>query len=90
MVSQNGLLGMMSGVISTVLLQPFENIKMALMIPPKTLSLKGNVAVKIGLASNFIYKVNGWKGFYKGLVAGVFKSSLGCYTFFGTLRYFEK
>jgi hypothetical protein len=34
MISQNGLLGMISGVISTALLQPFENIKMAIMIPP--------------------------------------------------------
>ncbi len=60
MVSQNGLFGMMSGVISTALLQPFENIKMALMIPPKTLNLKSNFAVNIGKASNYIYRIDGW------------------------------
>lgn len=90
MISQNGLLGMLSGIISTALLQPFENIKMALMIPPQTLSLRGNFAVNIGLASNFIYKIDGWKGFYKGFVAGVFKAALGCYSFFGTLKYLER
>jgi len=34
MISQNGIFGMMSGVFTTALLQPFENIKMAIMIPP--------------------------------------------------------
>lgn len=32
-----GILGMISGVITTALLQPFENVKMALMLPPKDL-----------------------------------------------------
>jgi hypothetical protein len=39
MLSQNGLYGMVSGVITTALLQPFENIKMAIMIPPSALKL---------------------------------------------------
>ena len=34
-----GILGMISGVITTALLQPFENLKMALMLPPKNLEL---------------------------------------------------
>lgn len=60
MISQNGLFGMMSGVIATALLQPFENIKMALMIPPKTLNLTKNFAANITKASNYIYRVDGW------------------------------
>ncbi len=35
-----GILGMISGVLTTALLQPFENVKVALMIPPKDLILK--------------------------------------------------
>jgi hypothetical protein len=38
MISEKGLFGMLSGVLSTVLLQPFENIKMALMLPPRELA----------------------------------------------------
>jgi hypothetical protein len=37
MINDKGLYGMVSGVATTILLQPFENIKMALMIPPHRL-----------------------------------------------------
>jgi hypothetical protein len=87
MISQNGLLGMFSGIITTALLQPFENIKMALMIPPSSLNLNGNFVVNIGTVSKYIYKQKGWEGFYKGMIAAVFKAALGCYSFFGTLKY---
>lgn len=56
MISQNGVYGMVSGVITTALLQPFENIKMALMIPPKKLNLDNNFIVNIKNASVFIYR----------------------------------
>jgi hypothetical protein len=87
MISQNGLFGMISGVITTALLQPFENIKMAIMIPPPSLNLDKNFIANIGTASKYIYNQDGRKGFYKGLVAAVFKAALGCYSFFGTLKY---
>lgn len=81
---------MISGVITTALLQPFENIKMALMIPPKKLDLTNNFVVNIKKASTFIYIEDGYKGFYKGMIAAVLKAALGCYSFFGTLKYLEK
>ena len=90
MLSQNGLYGMISGVITTALLQPFENVKMAIMIPPASLKLNENFVSNIASASRFIYEQDGWRGFYKGLVAAVFKAALGCYSFFGTLKYLEK
>ena len=37
MINEKGVYGMISGVATTILLQPFENIKMALMIPPRRL-----------------------------------------------------
>jgi hypothetical protein len=42
MISDKGVFGMISGVVTTVMLQPFENIKMALMIPP--LSTQGTAS----------------------------------------------
>lgn len=87
MISQNGIIGTVSGVITTVLLQPFENIKMALIIPPKDLNLNNNFILNINSASKYIYIEDGWKGFYKGMVAAILKAALGCYCFFGTLKY---
>lgn len=90
MISQSGVFGMVSGVITTALLQPFENVKMALMIPPKDLNLNNNFMININSASKYIYRQDGWKGFYKGMVAAVGKVALGCYSFFGTLKYLKK
>jgi hypothetical protein len=87
MINQNGIFGMVSGVISTAILQPFENIKMALMIPPKRLQLNNNFISNIHQASLFIFKEDGYKGFYKGMTAAVLKAGLGCYSFFSTLKY---
>lgn len=87
MISQNGVFGMIAGVITTALLQPFENIKMALMIPPQKLTLTHNFVTNIQLASTFIYNEDGYKGFYKGMIAAILKAALGCYSFFGTLKY---
>lgn len=90
MISQNGIFGMISGVITTALLQPFENIKMALMIPPKRLNINNNFIINIKNASQFIYIEDGYKGFYKGMIAAILKAALGCYSFFGTLKYLER
>jgi len=38
-------------------------------------------------AAQYIYKKDGYKGFYKGLVAATQKAALGCYIYFSTLRY---
>ena len=37
MINEKGFYGLCSGVTTTILLQPFENIKMALMLPPRKL-----------------------------------------------------
>jgi len=63
---------------------------MALMIPPKKLNLNNNFLVNIKTASTFIYIEDGYKGFYKGMIAAILKAALGCYSFFGTLKYLEK
>ena len=91
MMSDKGFFGMVSGVITTALLQPFENIKMALMLPPRELKpihLKNNVFQNTKTSCEYIYKADGIKGFYKGMVAATLKAALGCYIYFAGLRAF--
>ena len=90
MISDKGLYGLVSGIISTAILQPFENVKMALMIPPRDLKLSHNFISNLGIASRYILKEDGYKGFYKGMHAASAKAGLGCYIYFSILRYFEK
>lgn len=80
---------MLSGVFTTALLQPFENIKMALMLPPrelKPLHEKNNVFQNTKSSCRYIYNADGIKGFYKGFVAATLKAALGCYIYFTGLR----
>lgn len=58
------------------------------MIPPKDLQLNKNFLQNGYLASQYIQRVDGIKGFYKGFIAATTKAALGCYIFFGSLRYF--
>lgn len=82
---------MISGVVTTILLQPFENIKMALMIPPyrlKELHHESNTLANIITSCKYINEKDGVKGYYKGLVAASLKAAFGCYIYFTGLRYF--
>ena len=79
MISDKGVYGMVSGSITTALLQPFENIKMALMIPPyklRPLHAQHNVFQNIRSSCSYIYSHDGLQGFYKGLVAATLKAAL--------------
>lgn len=87
MASSNGLFGLLSGIVTTSILQPFENVKMALMIPPKDLKLANNIVLDLLRASRYIYKTDGVQGFYKGFSAANIKAGLGCYIYFTILRY---
>ena len=89
MISDNGMYGMAAGVMSTAILQPFENVKMALMIPPRDLTLSKNFLVNLSLAFRYILNTDGYKGFYKGMYAATGKAALGCYTYFSILRHYE-
>lgn len=87
MASSNGLFGLISGIVTTSILQPFENVKMALMIPPKDLKLSNNFVLNLMRASQYVYRTDGMKGFYKGFSAANIKAALGCYIYFTILRY---
>lgn len=92
MISEKGFYGMVSGVITTALLQPFENIKMALMLPPrelKHLHASSNVFQNCASSCRYIFNIDGVSGFYKGLAAATLKGALGCYIYFTGLRAFD-
>jgi hypothetical protein len=78
---------LLSGIASTSILQPFENVKMALMIPPRDLKLSNNAFINLLRGSRYIYKTDGIKGFYKGFAAANIKAGMGCYIYFTILRY---
>ena len=88
MISDKGLYGLISGVITTGILQPFENIKMALMIPPKDMKLGQNFLSNMSIATRYIFFNDGYPGFYKGLVAATSKAGFGCYIYFAILKYY--
>ena len=87
MFSNVGLFRLFSGIATTSLLQPFQNIKMALMIPPKDLKLGHNFITNLFNSATYIYKLDKLAGFYKGFWAANIKSGLGCYIFFTILRF---
>ena len=89
-MNDKGLLGLASGVFTTALLQPLENIKMALMIPPKSMPLTSNFVTNMRIASIYIFYNNGIPGFYRGLMASTAKAALGCFVYFSMLRNLEK
>ena len=86
MINDKGFFGLVAGITTTAVLQPFQNIKMALMITPKDLKTTSNFWTNAVRATQYIHRVDGWKGFYKGLVAGTQKAALGCYIYFSILR----
>ena len=86
MISDKGIYGLVSGVCTTAILQPFENVKMALMLPPRDLILKSNFIKNMDIATRYIYQNQGFKGFYKGMVAAMAKAGTGCYIYFACLR----
>lgn len=81
---------MISGMLTTALLQPFETVKMAIIVPPHNMAITTNFLKNYEVAIQYIVHHNGYKGLYKGLFAATTKAGLGCYIYFTVLRYLEK
>lgn len=54
MAGKNGYYGYIAGTATATVLQPLDNIKMALIVPPNKLSLSSNFARNIYLAFRYI------------------------------------
>lgn len=83
---KNGYYGYLAGTTTAAVLQPLDNIKMALIVPPNKLSLSSNFMRNVYLASKYILAEEGWKSFYKGLVVNAWKTGLSSAVYFYLLR----
>jgi len=53
--AKNGIYGCISGVLVAAALQPLENIKMALLIPPKDIVLSSSFIRNVPIATKYLY-----------------------------------
>ena len=81
-----GYYGYLAGMITTFTLQPLDNIKMTLIIPPAKLNYTRNFITNVGLAAKYIYYEEGWRAFYKGLVSNAWKTGVSSSVYFHLLR----
>lgn len=89
MKKEHGLYGYFAGIANAAILQPLENIKMALMIAPKDLKLTNNFLSNLRTASKYLWREEQIRGFYKGLVPNLLKTGFSSAVYFCSLRTLE-
>lgn len=87
-MEKNGLYGSLAGFIAATTLQPLENIKMVMLVPPKELQLSNNFLKNVSISTNFLYTDGGLRAFYRGLVPNVLRTAFSSSIFFSSLRVF--
>ncbi len=87
---KNGYYGYLAGTTTAAVLQPLDNIKMALIVPPSRLTLSSNFLKNIYLAFSYIRMEEGWAAFYKGLLVNTIKTGMSSAVYFYLLRTIEK
>lgn len=90
MSSFNGVFGYIAGMANAALLQPLENIKMAIILPPSKLKLSNNFVLNVFLSAKYIYKEGGISQFYDGLISNVLKTGTSSAVYFFTMRKLEQ
>lgn len=85
--ASTGLFGSASGLLVAVLLQPLENVKMALMLPPSDLATNNNFISNFQHAYKYIQAHEGVRGFFKGTIPSTIRAAVGSFFFFGSLRH---
>ena len=84
-------IGCLSGLLTGILVQPLEIIKMNIVINPKKIASleKNNLIESFQLSSKLIYKLEGLKGFFRGSVPSLLKIASNTTIFFVTFKYFD-
>lgn len=89
MDTKKGLYGYASGFVAAALLQPLENIKMVIILPPDDVKLTNNFLKNIKIATSYLTNDQGLKSFYKGLLPNVVKTGFSSSIYFSSLRFCE-
>lgn len=84
------MFGSMAGFTAAAIMQPLENVKMVLMIPPNNLTLTNNFLKNLLISTKFLYKDGGLKTFYRGVTPNVLKTAFSSSIYFSVLRLCEK
>lgn len=88
-IEKKGAIGSLAGLITSVSLQPMENIKMVLLVPPKDLQLSNNFFRNVVTVTKYLHNDEGAKAFYRGLVPNVLRTVFSSFFFFSFLRLCE-
>lgn len=82
------MFGYLSGCITAATLQPMENVKMVMMVPPKEVKLTKNFLRNIVISINYLSN-DGKRAFYRGLVPNVLRTGFSSSIYFSFLRFCE-
>ena len=82
------MFGYLSGCITAATLQPIENVKMVMIVPPKEVKLTKNFLRNIVISINYLSN-DGKRAFYRGLVPNVLRTGFSSSIYFSFLRFCE-
>ena len=90
--ASNAISGAASGFVIGIFLQPLEIVKLCLIInpPPIVLSRKANFAQSFYLSAQSVYRIEGAKGFWKGLSPALMRIGAASGIYFHFLEIFNK
>ena len=88
-MERKGMYGSFAGFIASITLQPLENIKMVLLVPPKELQLSNNFFKNVVTVTKYLHNDEGYRAFYRGLTANMTRTVFSSFFFFSTLRFCE-
>ncbi|KAL4483960.1 hypothetical protein ABPG72_013966 [Tetrahymena utriculariae] len=90
--TSHALHGGISGLIVSAILHPLEVIKIGIIINPMHSEViqKANFAESFMTVGRYIYKIEGFKGYFRGLAPELVRSSSGTSIYFSILHQLEK
>ena len=89
-MERNGLYGSLAGSVAAITLQPLENIKMVMLVPPKEAKMAHKFLKDVVISTKYLYNDGGLLAFYRGLVPNVLRTAFSSSIFFSSLRLFEQ
>lgn len=85
--TSHGLMGAVAGLVAAAILQPLENIKVAMMLPPHDLKLNHRVMHNLAVTNAYLWNCDGMRAFFKGVVPSSLRAAFGSFTYFALLRH---